>query len=632
MCASELKALADELRKGQDGAYRNLLLLDCNPAYDLPGDLEFVGALEGFRGAGGTVIHLGLYRDETAGHADWHLPMAHAFETWADGTAWDGTMTTGQPLIDPLYAGRSVLEMLGWWTKDERSAKEQVRAGGPADGKAWRRALHDGLVAGSAAAPLQVSAKALPAPQFGDLSATPADGIEVRFMPDRHIGDGRWANLGWLQELPDPMTKLTWDNAAMMSFATAASLGVEHGTMVRLSKGARSVEVPAYLMPGHADGCVTIALGHGRTAAGHVAGLDDDEIEPVGFDVNPLRAHDSASLATGVAVEPLGKPYPLAVTQDHFAIDEIGTQGREQRLPNLVKEGSVAEWQQEPRFAKSAADYWGKDSNLWQELDPETDDRLYKPKHKWGMAIDLSSCTGCSACTIACQAENNIPVVGKDQVIKGREMHWIRMDRYFAGDPAAPKVMSQPVACQHCEMAPCEQVCPVAATVHSSEGLNDMVYNRCIGTRYCSNNCPYKVRRFNFFDYNEDADQPGNEVMKMAANPEVTVRARGVMEKCSFCVQRIERARIATRNEDRDSRIPDGTIETACQQSCPTGSIVFGDLMDEGSQVRKAHENPRSYAMLAELNNKPRNLFLARIRNPHPAMPAAAAEEAVTHG
>jgi molybdopterin-containing oxidoreductase family iron-sulfur binding subunit len=612
------------------GAFKALYVLDCNPAYMMPGAMGFADAVSAFRAAGGKLVHLGLYRDETSKLADWHLPVAHAFEAWSDAIAWDGTHSIGQPTLTPLYGGRTVAELLSWMVKSPKTPREMVRAGLAVDDKAWRRALHDGVVADSAIAVMDVSAKALPAFAAGDLTVAPANGsMEVRFMRDRRIGDGRQANMGWLQELPDPMTKLTWDNAALMSFATAESLGVKHESMVKLELDGRSIEMPVYLMPGHADGSVSLQLGFGRTDAGHVAGLNDDAIEPVGHNVNPLRG--GAMLATGLTVTALGGNYKLAVTQDHFAIDDVGMQARAERLPQLVKEGTVADYEEQPRFAKSAADFWGKDSNLWKELDPETDPLLEKPKHKWGMAIDLSTCTGCSACTIACQSENNIPVVGKDQVLKGREMHWIRMDRYFLGSTENPTAMSQPIACQHCEMAPCESVCPVAATTHSSEGLNDMVYNRCIGTRYCSNNCPYKVRRFNYFDYNKDADMPGNEVLRMSANPEVTVRSRGVMEKCSMCVQRIEKARISNRNPERDTHIPDGSFEVACQQACPSGSIVFGDLMDEHSAVRQAHLNPRSYALLAELNNKPRNVFLARIRNPHPALEVAG-EEVVSHG
>ena len=615
------------------GAFKAFFVLDCNPAYLMPGALGFGEAVAAFRTAGGKLIHAGLYRDETAKLADWHLPVAHAFEAWTDAVSWDGTHSVGQPTLQPLYGGRTVAELLSWIVKEQKTSRELVRAGLAVDDKTWRRVLHDGVVADSANAAVQVSAKAMPAYVAGDLTVAPANGsMEVRFMRDRRIGDGRQANMGWLQELPDPMTTLTWDNAALMSFATAESLGVKHESMVKLELDGRSIEMPVYLMPGHADGSVSLQLGFGRTAAGHVAGLNDDEVDTVGFDVNPLRG--SAALAIGLTVTALGGRYKLALTQDHFAIDEIGQKGRDERLPELVKEGTVADFEEQPRFAKSAADFWGKDSNLWTELDPETDPLLEKPKHKWGMAIDLSTCTGCSACTIACQSENNIPVVGKDQVLKGREMHWIRMDRYFSGDKddsSSIEAMSQPIACQHCEMAPCESVCPVAATTHSSEGLNDMVYNRCIGTRYCANNCPYKVRRFNYFDYNKDADVPGNEVLKMSANPEVTVRSRGVMEKCTMCVQRIEKARITTRNADRETHIPDGSFEVACQQACPSGSIVFGDLMDENSAIRKAHENPRSYALLAELNNKPRNVFLARIRNPHPDL-VDVGEEVVSHG
>jgi molybdopterin-containing oxidoreductase family iron-sulfur binding subunit len=332
--------------------------------------------------------------------------------------------------------------------------------------------------------------------------------------------------------------------------------------------------------------------------------------------------------STTASLTATNKSYRLATTQDHFAMDEIGTEGSQSRLPNLVKEASLGEYEHNKNFAKHAADFWGDEKTLWQELDSQKD-----TNHKWGMSIDLSACTGCGSCTIACQSENNISVVGKEQVLRGREMAWIRLDRYFLGDAENPKAINQPINCAHCELAPCESVCPVAATTHSEEGLNDMVYNRCIGTRYCANNCPYKVRRFNYFNFNKDAALPGNEVLQMAANPDVSVRDRGVMEKCTFCVQRIERARIDTRNEDRSTDIPDGTIKTACEQACPANAIVFGDLLDTDSRVLKTQSQDRAYKLLVELNNKPRISFLARIRNPHPSLEAhAATEEVVNHG
>lgn len=601
------------------GGVSSLVILGGNPVYDMPADLEFGAAL----GKVETSIHLGQYRDETALACTWHVPQTHELESWTDALASDGTLSIGQPMIEALWDGMADSELLSHMFGEKTSAHDAVRETTRLDDKAWRVALHEGVVAGSAALPLNV--------KLGQLPEVPAaaSGLEVRFVTCRTIADGRYANLGWLQELPDPMTKLTWDNAAMVSFATAKSLGLQHEGMARITVAGRTLDVAVFLMPGHADDSITLALGYGRTAAGHVAGLNDDWVEPVGFDSYKLRGTDSMHVAAGASATAAAGTYRLATTQDHFAMDEIGRKGLEQRMPNLVKEGDVSTFQKNSKFAKDAPDFWGPEVTLWQEVEQTKD-----PDHRWGMAIDLSSCTGCGTCTIACQSENNISVVGKEQVLKGREMAWIRMDRYFVGSAEEPSAVSQPVGCQHCELAPCESVCPVGATVHTSEGLNDMVYNRCIGTRYCSNNCPYKVRRFNFFNFNKDQAKAGNEVLQMAANPDVTVRSRGVMEKCSYCVQRIERARIETRNIDREIFLPDGTVKSACEQACPADAISFGDLMDDSSKVSKDHANDRTYSLLAELNIKPRTKYLARIRNPHPSLAVAhaAAEEGVHHG
>ena len=615
---SGMGAVKELVGKMNAGEITDLVMLGGNPVYDMPADLDFSLALSKVANS----VHCGLYLDETSLKSTWHAPLAHDLEAWTDGTAANGVVSIGQPLINPLWGGLSALEVLSRLIGNAQSSLEIVKATSGLGNTAWRKALHDGIVAGTASKPKRVKVK-------GNLPVlnAPLEGLELNFTPHFAVRDGRFANLGWLQELPDPMTKLTWDNAALMSFATAERLGVKHETLVNLTVNGRSLEVAAYLMPGHADDSITLALGFGRTAAGHVAGLNDDDVETVGFDSYKLRGSD-AMHSTTVSLSATNKPYRLATTQDHFAMDEIGTEGSQSRLPNLVKEASVGEYESNKTFAKHAADFWGDETTLWQELDSQKD-----TNHKWGMSIDLSACTGCGSCTIACQSENNISVVGKEQVLRGREMAWIRLDRYFLGDAENPKAINQPISCAHCELAPCESVCPVAATTHSEEGLNDMVYNRCIGTRYCANNCPYKVRRFNYFNFNKDAALPGNEVLKMAANPDVTVRDRGVMEKCTFCVQRIERARIDTRNEDRSTDIPDGTIKTACEQACPANAIVFGDLLDTDSRVLKTQSQDRAYKLLVELNNKPRISFLARIRNPHPSLEAhAATEEVVNHG
>ena len=615
---SGMAATKEFVAKMNAGGITDLVMLGGNPVYNMPADLDFAGAL----GKVANSVHLSLYLDETSLLSTWHAPLAHQLESWTDGATPTGVVSIGQPLINPLWGGLSATELLTRLLNNPQSSQEIVKATSGLGETAWRKALHDGIVAGTGAQPLRVKTReslpALPAPLAG---------MELSFIPHFAVRDGRYANLGWLQELPDPMTKLTWDNAALISFATAARLGVKHETLMNLSVDGRSLEVAAYLMPGHADDAITLPVGFGRTAAGHVAGLNDDNVETVGFDSYKLRGSTSMFIAA-VSVTATNLSYRLATTQDHFAMDEIGTEGSQSRLPSLVKEATASEYASNSKFAKHAADFWGDETTLWQELDSQKD-----TNHKWGMAIDLSSCTGCGSCTIACQSENNISVVGKEQVLRGREMGWIRLDRYFLGSAENPKAINQPINCAHCEMAPCESVCPVAATTHSEEGLNDMVYNRCIGTRYCANNCPYKVRRFNFFNFNKDAAQEGNEVLKMVANPDVTVRDRGVMEKCTFCVQRIERARINTRNVDRSTHIEDGVIKTACEQACPANAIVFGDLLDKDSRVLKAQSQDRAYKLLVELNNKPRISFLARIRNPHPSLEAhEVTEEVVNHG
>ena len=608
----EVKELVGRMAAGE---IEHLVILGGNPVFDMPADLEFGSALALVANS----VHLSPYRDETSRKCTWHAPMAHDLESWTDGLAADGTRSIGQPLLEPLWGGLSSCEMISLLLGAEDSSLDIVRQTAGLSDSAWHTALLDGFVAGTASSGLQVSIGQLP--ELKPMS----EGMEIRFVPHFAIRDGRYANLGWLQELPDPMTKLTWDNAALMSFATAERLGVNHESLVKLDVNGRSLEVAAYLMPGHADDSITLAYGYGRTEAGHVAGLNDDAIEPVGFDAYRLRGSEAMHVAA-VGASATSKPYRLATTQDHFAMDAIGMEGSQSRLPELVKEGSLAEFEKNPAFAKSSADFWGPEMTLWRELDQDKE-----TNHKWGMTIDLASCTGCGNCTIACQSENNISVVGKEQVLRGREMAWIRMDRYFLGDTENPTAINQPINCAHCELAPCESVCPVAATTHSEEGLNDMVYNRCIGTRYCANNCPYKVRRFNYFNFNKDAAKEGNEVLAMAANPDVTVRSRGVMEKCSFCVQRIERARIDSRNADRETRIKDGVVQVACEQVCPADAITFGDLLDKESRVLSKQADDRAYKLLPELNNKPRISFLARIRNPHPSLEAVTATEEVVH-
>lgn len=590
-----------------------LLVLDANPAFGSPES-------DRFRAAAARVpmlIHAGLYRDETCSLARWHVPVAHPLESWSDARTADGTISLGQPLIAPLFDGRTSNELLaalvkGSATDSQSVVREALSGFDPrlSRDKTWRRCVHDGYVPNTACASVtptlrdDFEARLKPTePRRGVESD-----LEVVLTHSHATWDGRFANNGWLQETPDPMTKLTWDNAAVMSPRTATALKVEHGDVVRLSANGQSVELPVFELPGVAFHSIQLTLGYGRTAAGHVGGMESEGLAPVGVDVSRLQPTPVTRAVPGVSVSRTGRTRELATTQDHFAIDTTGLEAIGARVGELVRTGTLAEYQEQPDFVNHRGPHHPPLESLWEER--SYDDRA------WGMAIDLNRCIGCTACSVACQSENNVPIVGREQVLAGREMHWIRTDRYFAGDPDAPEVAHQPVACHHCENAPCEQVCPVAATVHSDEGLNDMVYNRCIGTRYCANNCSYKVRRFNFFDYNKDLEEPSRQLVQLSLNPEVTVRSRGVMEKCTYCVQRIQDVKITAGNERRE--IADGEIQTACQQACPAEAIMFGDLNDPQSAVARAHADDRAYGLLAELNTKPRTKYLARIHNPHP--------------
>jgi molybdopterin-containing oxidoreductase family iron-sulfur binding subunit len=587
--AEALRGLAAAIAAGE---VTTLLVLGGNPVANAPADLGFASLLARVT----TSIHLGLWEDETGRACSWHVPRAHVFESWGDARAWDGTVSVVQPLIELLFGGLTPIELVATVLGDAavgphelvRATLRELTSG---DFEAtWSRTLHDGVLAGSAPAPVavQVAAGSLAMPRG-------LAGLEAVFAPDASVWDGRYANNAWLQELPDPLTRICWDNAALLGPATAARLGVRHGDVAAVAVGGRSLEIAVYVLPGVADDTVVLPLGYGRTATGKVG-------NGVGFDTYRLRTTGSLGFAGGATLTKTGRRHLLATTQDHHAIDEVGLREQGHRIGELLREATLAEYRRDPDVIAHRA-HEPKPQPLFCELDG-------KGEHQWGMVIDLSACIGCNACSIACQAENNIAVVGKKQVARGREMHWIRVDRYFAGKPETPKVAFQPVTCQHCENAPCEQVCPVAATVHSDEGLNQMVYNRCVGTRYCSNNCPYKVRRFNFFNYFKN---PTN-LDKMLHNPEVTVRARGVMEKCTFCVQRIEAVKIAARNDRRPIR--DGEVVPACAQTCPTEAISFGDLRDPASRVTKLFGHRRSYALLGELNVQPRNRFLAKLRNP----------------
>jgi len=593
-------------RTMKSGGIHTLIILGGNPAYDAPADLEFVDAMEKVA----LKIHLAPSVDETSRLCDWHLPLSHYLESWGDALAWDGTLLTRQPLIEPLYSGKSPQELLSLIAGEGRSGHEIARGvlvksfTLESFEKLWRRILHAGFAEGTKAETVEVDVDAgiLDSLQLPDAD----EGLELVFAADPKIGDGRYSNNSWLQETPDPVSKLTWDNAALMNPATAEKLGARDERMVLLDLDGRAVEMPALILPGIADDSILVNLGYGRRAAGRVG-------DGVGFDVYALRASAAMGFASGLSVAGTGVKYPLAMTQDHWLIDAVGAKERARRAPLLAREGKLSEYRSDPHFATSH-DHHPPLISLWKEHEYEG--------HRWGMAVDLSACTGCSACSVACQAENNISVVGKDEVRRGREMNWIRLDRYFTGDPTDPGMIQQPVACTHCETAPCEGVCPVGATAHSDEGLNDMAYNRCIGTRYCANNCPYKVRRFNWYDWNKDV----TEIEALGKNPDVTVRGRGVMEKCSYCVQRIESSQIRAKAEGRE--LVDGDITPACAQTCPAEAIIFGDLNDPDSRVRKLHEDGRSYSMLGELNIKPRTAYMARLKNPNPEL----VEDSGEHG
>lgn len=588
-----IASLADAMRSG---SVDSLLILGGNPVYDAPADVDFAGALAKVPNS----IHLSLYEDETSRACQWHLPRTHYLESWGDARAYDGTLSIVQPLIEPLYDGKTPIEVLSLITEgspakgyDLVRATVAPLAGGTDFERFWMRALNDGVVANSAW-PLETPALRPFAFLADEKRAAQATGFEVVFVRDVKVHDGRFANNGWLQEMPDPLTKMTWDNAAIVAPATAKALGVKADDLIKLRANGREIEAAVYVLPGNAADSITISLGYGRKGAGKVA-------DGAGFDAYVLRTAGAMGFAGGASVQKTAGTYALSCTQDHHAIDMIGLRGTEKRLGELVREADFAEYKDDPAAVKEKFHE--------PELHQMYGSHSYTEGYQWGMSIDLNACTGCGACAVACTAENNVPVVGKEQVGRSREMHWLRIDRYFKGSPEAPQVAQQPVACVQCENAPCEQVCPVGATVHSAEGLNQMTYNRCVGTRYCANNCPYKVRRFNWFNFHKQM----TETEKMAQNPEVTVRARGVMEKCTYCVQRIETVKIVAKNAGREIR--DGEVVPACAQTCPSRAIVFGNLNDPESRVRKLHESLRSYGLLEEINTRPRTHYLAKIRN-----------------
>jgi MoCo/4Fe-4S cofactor protein with predicted Tat translocation signal len=624
-----------------------LVILGGNPVYDAPADLDFATALTKVK----TSIHLSEYADETSLKTTWHLPKAHYLEAWGDARTPDGTICVAQPLIQPLHGGLSSAELLSFLLGDELGGEALVSASlrglGHTD---WKRYVHDGFVANSAMQPAQgLNAQPLApvalAPGQAAGSKRGRNELEVVFHFSSFTYDGRFANNAWLQETPDFLTKVTWDNYALVSPETAVSLGVKNDEMITVKVGDRSITLPCYTMPGQAKYSIGLVLGGGRTAAGHVGGHDGKR--GPGWNTYKVRSSGQFDIVTNCSVTGGGGEYTLANVQEHWNYKkgnnklmkndgpglrfDFETQRRSHELTEKVTSEQLdadKTWKAEVQHEywddtaeSSATNTKARHLSLFEEAE-------YKG-HRWAMAIDLNTCTGCNACMVACQSENNVPVVGREQVKNNREMHWIRIDRYFQGSPEEPYVVHQPLPCQQCENAPCEQVCPVGATSHSDEGLNDMAYNRCIGTRYCANNCPYRVRRFNFLDWNKEYREARQKVRQLLFNPEVTVRMRGVMEKCTFCVQRIQNGKIRAKAQIRSGQrtgaigapLPDGEIETACQQACPTEAIVFGDLSDPNSRVSALHHDRRSYALLPELYTKPRNKYLTRILNPNPKMP-----------
>jgi molybdopterin-containing oxidoreductase family iron-sulfur binding subunit len=654
--------VADMLAADKAGKIKTLVVLGNNSLYTGPGTEDFVwGQSKDFRNK--TIIRLGYYEDETSQLCDWHLPMTHYLESWGDATTNDGTVVPVQPLIQPLFGGLTELEFLARLAgESQTSAYEIVRATFDGSDENWKKFLFNGFVVN--ANPKPVVGNFLAPNSEIKLSAPTASNLEIIFYRDAKVDDGRYANNGWMQELPDPITKMTWDNAALVSRKTAHELGVQNGDIVEITLNGCSVKGPIWTQPGMADYSLGLALGYGRERAGRVG-------TGVGF--NAYKIFSGKYIETGATVRKTGETYTLACTQNHWSME-----GRP-----AVREANLKEFLDDPKFA--AEKFHGTEPPIVQSLYPNPLDEAKKTAlHQWGLVVDLTACVGCSTCVLACQSENNIPIVGKDQVQRGREMHWMRIDRYYTADPKTQKfsdafvtneqeqfsewiddvqAVNQPVMCQMCEAAPCENVCPVAATAHDKEGLNTMAYNRCIGTRYCSNNCPYKVRHFNFLDFNKRplADLKGPfyptpllhktdgkwdllswwkhpeqsgmreedewDLIKLSKNPDVTVRMRGVMEKCTYCTQRIEQAKIAQKvkaggSGDVRLKESEGTIpKTACQQACPAGAIIFGDISDAASSVSKWKAQPQNYALLGDLLTKPRTSYLARIRNPNPAMP-----------
>ncbi len=636
-----LRSLVDEMKAG---VVDSLFILGGDPVYTAPAELEFARHLERVKRS----IHLGLDRDETADRCTWHIPQTHYLESWGDARAFDGTVSLIQPLIAPLYDGKSAYEVLGAMQQQQpiRTDYDLVsdfwrRQNLWSDfDKGWKKALHDGYIADTQTPAKQVTVRGgfePPSPtgrsaatervspnpvihtftgprdpaETGSPFASPAkrlvriNDVEICFRPDPNLWDGRFANNGWLQECPKPVNKLTWDNAVLMSPALAEKSGLQTGDVVETSFQGRTVRAPIWIMPGQAENTLTVHLGYGRPRVGRVG-------EGVGFNAYLLRSSDSPWFGSGAELVSTGQKHLLVATQTHHNLHSPDRQ--------IYRAATLEDLKSDPNVIQKSVEVPERDETLYN-----TDEYKYQG-YKWGMSIDLTACIGCNACVVACEVENNIPVVGKDQVHKNREMLWIRIDTYYKGGLDNPEYSHAPVPCMHCEHAPCELVCPVEAAVHDSEGLNLQIYQRCVGTRFCSNNCPYKVRRFNFLRYT-DYHTPN---FKPMYNPEVTVRWRGVMEKCTYCVQRIAAGRITAEKENR--RLRDGEVRTACQQACPAEAIVFGDLSTPDSKVARLKSQPLDYAMLGQLNVRPRTTYLAKIENRNPQLedrrPVAQPEEA----
>ena len=660
---ASLSALADALETGK---VETLLILGSNPVYDAPADLDFAAKLAKAK----HTVHLGLHVDETGALCEWHVPMAHPLESWGDLVGFEGQASVVQPLIAPLFGGQSTLEMLARLVDDARDSYEIVKAtwqgryAGRDDGfvEWFEKSIHDGVLGGEQAEMVKPSvnlgAIAQAFGQWKPAAFPSATALEVVIRPDNKAYDGRFSNNAWMLEFPDPLTKLTWDNAALMARSTAKELGLTNGDVVRIKLSSGAVEAPVWILPGAAPFTVILTLGFGRKLeSGAIA-------NGCGYNAYPIRTGGQRHVASGATVEKTGATYPLVSTQNHGSMEE-------RPLARDAAFGEYADHHKRTAETHGAENHGDGDhgaddhdhgdgdhghgghhavpfgeldtpyhraAELHQTADHEAyvslfDEQKFASQHQWGMSIDQNSCTGCGACVVACVAENNIPMVGKRQVSMGREMHWLRVDRYFSGKADSvgslsgvaqdddPQVHHQMVPCMQCENAPCESVCPVNATVHNDQGLNDMVYNRCIGTRYCSNNCPYKVRRFNWLNFHRNV-QPETQ---LAFNPDVTVRVRGVMEKCTYCVQRINNGKLYAKLEKRE--LKDGDIVTACAQACPADAIAFGDLSDHSSEVYKRKRLDLNYAMLGELNVKPRTTYLLQLRNPNPKLVVASAKD-----